>query len=542
MKLKHPYRRVLAGILAILTVAGNTILPGAVRIPIAPTAITASAATQSGTCRSGQNRYSFTFDDETGVLTITSGTLYKDNVGNLVLPTRNNGGVNVSQNAVTSIVMKSGTYFPSDSENLFNGFTNLTSFTAEEGVTVKTNNRGYADFGSMFKNCTSLTEVDFSGLTNGGVIAYIDSMFAGCSSLTTADLSSFTGEQTGNGWATQNMGMFAYDPLEDSTNGCSDLTSLTLPDSFVYNTLNNLANSNNSEYQSMTAEKLVTHVLEGCNEDMIAALTEQLLEQYNDYAEVQANGGHKTDISTLTITVADKTYDGEPFTVSIKKNNGQVVNPRNYDITFTPAPETDLPVNAGEYSYTITGKGSSYTGTVNGTVTIAKATPVLGDVTASPIACNGTVADIILSHTNETIPGTLAVTSDEITDGTVEYEFTPDDTNNYNVVTGTVSVDVAEHDYQFDSFVWSEDDTTAQAKLVCVNDNCGDEKLVDADMNEASTPATCTEDGFTVYTATYGEHTDSKTVTDENTKLGHDFTEFVDFVWAEDNKSAQVLV
>ncbi len=55
-------------------------------------------------------------------------------------------------------------------------------------------------------------------------------------------------------------------------------------------------------------------------------------------------------------------------------------------------------------------------------------------------------------------------------------------------------------------------------------------------MNEASTPATCTEDAFTVYTATYGEHTDSKTVTDENTKLGHDFTEAWD--WASDMSTA----
>ena len=78
--------------------------------------------------------------------------------------------------------------------------------------------------------------------------------------------------------------------------------------------------------------------------------------------------------------------------------------------------------------------------------TIGKARPVLGEVTAAPLACNGTVADIVLSRTNESVSGTFAVTSEAISDeGTVEYLFMPEDTENYDTVTGTVSVQKAEH-------------------------------------------------------------------------------------------------
>ncbi|MCR5042183.1 MAG: hypothetical protein K6C36_08835, partial [Clostridia bacterium] len=88
------------------------------------------------------------------------------------------------------------------------------------------------------------------------------------------------------------------------------------------------------------------------------------------------------------------------------------------------------------------------------------------------------------------------------------------------------------HPYEFDSFVWGEGFTTAQAKLVCPD--CGAEKLVAAAVASETTPATCEDDAYTVYTATYDGHTEDKTVTDENTALNHDYR-FDSFVWAADN-------
>ena len=78
------------------------------------------------------------------------------------------------------------------------------------------------------------------------------------------------------------------------------------------------------------------------------------------------------------------------------------------------------------------------------------------------------------------------------------------------------------HDFQFASFVWADDNTTAQAKLVC--SRCEDEKLETATVTLDSYEATCTENAYTVYTATYGSaEPESKTVTAENTKLGHKY-------------------
>ena len=57
-------------------------------------------------------------------------------------------------------------------------------------------------------------------------------------------------------------------------------------------------------------------------------------------------------------------------------------------------------------------------------------------------------------------------------------------------------------------------------------------------MSSAFTAATCEDDAYTVYTATYGDQTDSKTVTDEGTATGHTYA-FSEFVWAEDGKTAK---
>ena len=73
------------------------------------------------------------------------------------------------------------------------------------------------------------------------------------------------------------------------------------------------------------------------------------------------------------------------------------------------------------------------------------------------------------------------------------------------------------HDYQFDSFVWEE--YAAKAKFVCSHDESHVE-LRDAQVADLLvTPATCEEEGLRTWTATYGDHSETKEQTIE--ALGH---------------------
>ncbi|MCH5197882.1 MAG: InlB B-repeat-containing protein, partial [Oscillospiraceae bacterium] len=93
-----------------------------------------------------------------------------------------------------------------------------------------------------------------------------------------------------------------------------------------------------------------------------------------------------------------------------------------------------------------------------------------------------------------------------------------------------------DHDYKFVGFDWSEDGTTAKAKLVCAND--GSHIIYeDAAMSSVNNPATCMENASITYTATYKDKSETHTVVSENTAKGHDY-EFDGFDWSEDYKTA----
>ncbi|MBO4572828.1 MAG: hypothetical protein J5762_03570, partial [Clostridia bacterium] len=96
-----------------------------------------------------------------------------------------------------------------------------------------------------------------------------------------------------------------------------------------------------------------------------------------------------------------------------------------------------------------------------------------------------------------------------------------------------------EHEYtEFVEFNWSIDGTTAKAVYQC--DYCGDVTEYDAEMSSVYTPATCTEAGYTTYTATYGEYSDTNDVEDEEVPDGHAY-EFVGFNWSIDGTTAKAL-
>ena len=99
-----------------------------------------------------------------------------------------------------------------------------------------------------------------------------------------------------------------------------------------------------------------------------------------------------------------------------------------------------------------------------------------------------------------------------------------------------VEIPATNHAYRFDSFVWAADNT-AQAKYVCAN-NAEHIEYYDAEVTSETISATCEDDAYTVYTASYDGHTADKTVTDENTATNHDYR-FDSFVWSKSGNSAQ---
>lgn len=106
--------------------------------------------------------------------------------------------------------------------------------------------------------------------------------------------------------------------------------------------------------------------------------------------------------------------------------------------------------NAAAYTvwYYVQGDGNHTDSTKNSvSVTVAKADPGIGAVSAGVVKDTLATSAIVLTRANTTVKGTLAVDagqslvwgSNELT-----YTFTPDDTANYKAVTGTVTVTVAD--------------------------------------------------------------------------------------------------
>ena len=78
-------------------------------------------------------------------------------------------------------------------------------------------------------------------------------------------------------------------------------------------------------------------------------------------------------------------------------------------------------------------------------VTIAKADPVIGTVGCKmPLFDSTDISTVELTRTNMTVDGTLILTDSKLTagEGTYNWKFTPEDTANYNTITGTVVLTV----------------------------------------------------------------------------------------------------
>ena len=104
--------------------------------------------------------------------------------------------------------------------------------------------------------------------------------------------------------------------------------------------------------------------------------------------------------------------------------------------------------DAGEYTvwYYVQGDDNhSDSAKASVKVTIAKADPVIGTVGCDMALFDSTAASAVeLTRTDMSVAGTLVLTDSELTagEGTYNWKFTPEDTDNYNTITGTVVLNV----------------------------------------------------------------------------------------------------
>ena len=178
-------------------------------------------------------------------------------------------------------------------------------------------------------------------------------------------------------------------------------------------------------------------------------------------AAITAKYESKTTIgeATVSLRVERKTISEADFTAlptETKTYNGAA---QEQTIATALVKDTDYTVeyssntNAGTASYTITGIGN-YTGSITKEFEIAKADPTVTNVTVTSPATvydADTIADITLGFTSEPTGGSIKLDEGQtLTVGTNEYgwTYTPADTDNYNNVTGKVSIEVMRNDLE----------------------------------------------------------------------------------------------
>lgn len=168
----------------------------------------------------------------------------------------------------------------------------------------------------------------------------------------------------------------------------------------------------------------------------------------------------KADITAKALTVTgltaiDRVYNGErtveltggALTGVISGDDVSADMPKSGTVTDPNASATAKPVNYGTITLTGTDAGNYTLTQPTVTVTISKATPELGTVSYTGTVFTSTQKSAVtLTRTNETVPGTLKLDGEGTFETSGEkayaYTFTPDDTTNYETVTGFVTINV----------------------------------------------------------------------------------------------------
>ncbi|MCJ1994402.1 BspA family leucine-rich repeat surface protein, partial [Lactococcus piscium] len=148
----------------------------------------------------------WTFDPDTGILTVNSGTL---EAGSTTSPWKRTDGQNIDANSVKQIIFTGKTQAPENSDALFSDLSNLTEIVNLTNLDTSKATR----ISRMFIGCKSLKTLDLSQYDTSQV-TNMDGMFQDCISLTKLDLSSFD-----TGKVTTMQKLFKNTPLASLTLG-----------------------------------------------------------------------------------------------------------------------------------------------------------------------------------------------------------------------------------------------------------------------------------------------------------------------------------
>lgn len=192
----------------------------------------------------------------------------------------------------------------------------------------------------------------------------------------------------------------------------------------------------------------------------LVTFTPDALDNTNYEFETGLTKTFTADITAKALTVTGLTATGRVYdgTTTVELTGGELIGvisgdevsaamPTSGTVESADASATAKPVNYG--TITLTGADAgNYTLTqppVN--VTISKATPELGTVSYTGTVFTSTQKSAVtLTRTDETVPGALKLdgegTFETSGEKTYAYTFTPDDTTNYETVTGFVTINV----------------------------------------------------------------------------------------------------
>ncbi len=163
---------------------------------------------------------------------------------------------------------------------------------------------------------------------------------------------------------------------------------------------------------------------------------------------------HNDATGSFVVTVKPKTITEADFTALPTETRVYNGKPQTQEIASSTLTEgTDYRAFyryntfAGSATYSVEGI-NNYTGVIGKTFIINKANPTVTDVSVtdpSTVYYNTAIEDIVLGFTDDPTGGSIELNDGQtLTVGTKDYNwtYTPKDTDNYNTVTGTVSITV----------------------------------------------------------------------------------------------------
>ena len=170
---------------------------------------------------------------------------------------------------------------------------------------------------------------------------------------------------------------------------------------------------------------------------------------YNAASEITTSFNVSKATATITLGSLTPTYDGKAKSAT-STTSPSITGTVTYTYTgISPtvyAQSSNPPTQAGSYSVVATISDTNYSGSATGTLTIAKATPVITTPpTTSPLILGQKISDSKLNGGKASIDGSFAFTNPNTKPANIGTErqsvtFTPTDTKNY--LTATTLVDV----------------------------------------------------------------------------------------------------